>query len=93
MRKIIIAAISLILFTITGQAQSKLGEVACVYMTSNYLDSSSLLFEKLGFQKVASNTFPAPWVQVSDGSLLIMIRKDAMRHISDLLTMQLMWTK
>ncbi len=77
MKKIIIVTICLLLLTINGKAQSKLGEVACVYMTSTDIDSSGLLFEKLGFQKVASNTFPAPWLQVSDGSLLIMIRKDA----------------
>src|SRR5438552_15252210 len=66
---------------ITGFSQSKLGEVACVYVTTTSLDSSMAVYEKLGFQKIASNTFPVPWVQASDGSLLIMLRKDVNPYI------------
>lgn len=77
MKRVIVATSFLMLFVSNSKAQSKIGEVACVYMTSTDLDSSGLLFEKLGFYRVGSNTFPAPWLQVSDGSLLIMIRKDA----------------
>jgi len=62
-------------------SQSKLGEVACVYVTTPDLDSSAAVYEKLGFPKVNSNTFPVPWAQVSDGSLLIMMRKDATAYI------------
>lgn len=72
---------SLLLFTTTGHTQSKLGEVACVYTTTPDLDSSVAVYEKLGFPKIASNTFPIPWAQVSDGSLLIMLRKDANPYI------------
>jgi predicted lactoylglutathione lyase len=57
-------------------SQSKLGEVATVYINTTSLDSSAALYEKLGFKKIAANEYPAPWVQVSDGSLLIMLRKD-----------------
>jgi predicted lactoylglutathione lyase len=63
------------------KAQSKLGEAACVYITTADLDSSVALYEKLGFQKTGSNTFPAPWAQVSDGSLVIMLRKEATAYI------------
>jgi len=75
--------LSLILFVncMTGFSQSKLGEVACVYVTTPDLDSSATLYAKLGFPKIASNTFPVPWAQVSDGSLLIMMRKDATAYI------------
>jgi hypothetical protein len=65
----------------TGFAQSKLGEVACVYITTPDLDSSLAVYEKLGFPKTASNTFPIPWAQASDGSLLVMMRKDATPYI------------
>jgi predicted lactoylglutathione lyase len=58
-----------------------MGEVACVYVTTADLDSSVAVYEKLGFQKTGSNTFPVPWAQVSDGSLLIMMRKDATPYI------------
>jgi hypothetical protein len=69
------------LITITGFSQSKLGEVACVYVTTTDLDSSMAVYEKLGFQKTGSNTYPIPWMQASDGSLLIMMRKDANPYI------------
>ena len=65
-----------LMISVCGFTQSKLGEVACVYVTSPDLDSSISVYEKLGFPKIASNTFPVPWAQASDGSLLIMIRKD-----------------
>jgi len=59
-----------------AHSQSKLGDVACVYVTSSNLDSSVAVYEQLGFSKNGANTFPVPWAQVSDGSLLIMMRKD-----------------
>jgi predicted lactoylglutathione lyase len=76
--------VAVILFaplSLPGFSQSKLGEVACVYVTSPDLDSSVALYEKIGFPKIASNVFPVPWAQVSDGSLLIMIRKDTAKYV------------
>jgi hypothetical protein len=81
MKRIYFAVTCLLLVTVSTNAQSKLGEVACVYVTTADLDSSVALYEKLGFPKIASNTFPIPWAQVSDGSLLIMMRKDATPYI------------
>ena len=75
MKKIVLIAILSVIMN-TGFSQSKLGEVACVYITTPNLDSSVALYGKLGFPKIASNTFPVPWAQVSDGSLLIMMRAD-----------------
>jgi hypothetical protein len=70
-----------ILLSVAGHSQSKLGEVACVYVTTPNLDSSLAVYEKLGFPKIASNDFPSPWAQAGDGSLLIMMRKDAIPYI------------
>jgi hypothetical protein len=81
MRYLFLSAITSLLFALPGNAQSKLGEVACVYITTPDLDSSVSVYEKLGFPKIASNTFPIPWAQCSDGSLLIMMRKDATPYI------------
>jgi len=64
-----------------ASAQSKLGDVACVYITTPNLDSSFAVYEKLGFSKTGASDFPVPWMQVSDGSLLIMMRKDATPYI------------
>jgi catechol 2,3-dioxygenase-like lactoylglutathione lyase family enzyme len=77
MKKLLIVLFIFPAFTQPLFSQSKLGEVACVYITTPDLDSSVAFYEKLGFPKIASNTFPVPWAQVSDGSLLIMMRKDA----------------
>jgi predicted lactoylglutathione lyase len=75
-------AIILIVFIASAtHAQSKLGDVACVYITTTNLDSSLALYEKLGFAKTNSNEFPSPWAQVSDGSLMIMLRKDDVPYI------------
>ena len=81
MKKICILFLFITLFAGTGFSQSKLGEVACVYITTTDLDSSVALYEKLGFEKTGSNIFPVPWAQVSDGSLIIMLRKDAVPYI------------
>ncbi|GAB2812467.1 hypothetical protein GCM10027043_10030 [Ferruginibacter profundus] len=64
-----------------AHAQSRLGDVACVYVTTSNLDSSFAVYEKLGFAKTGANDFPTSWMQLSDGSLLIMLRKDATPYI------------
>lgn len=81
MRVSIFSILLIALFAQNINAQSKLGEVASVYVTTPDLDSSVAVYEKLGFHKTGSNTFPVPWAQVSDGSLLIMMRKDAVPYI------------
>jgi hypothetical protein len=81
MRLLFLSIFAALLFCPAANAQSKLGEVACVYVTTPNLDSSVEVYEKLGFPKIASNTFPVPWAQVSDGSLLIMMRKDPTPYI------------
>ncbi len=75
-----IAFISCIIAS-TAPAQSKLGDVASVYITTTNLDSSLAVYAKLGFSKTNSNVFPSPWAQVSDGSLMIMLRKDDTPYI------------
>ena len=67
-------------FSIVSFSQTKLGEVASIYVTSPDLDSSIALYKKIGFPKISSNVMPAPWAQVSDGSLLIMLRKDSVKY-------------
>jgi len=49
---------------LNAQAQSRLGDVACVYVTTTDLDSSLAVYEKLGFSKTAANDFPSPWIQI-----------------------------
>ena len=68
-------------FSIVSFSQTKLGEVASIYVTSTDLDSSIALYEKIGFPKISSNVMPVPWALVSDGSLLIMMRKDSIKYV------------
>lgn len=53
-----------------------LGEVSAITITSPDLDRSFGFYQKLGFKEVMRMDFPFPWIQVSDGALLIMLRKD-----------------
>lgn len=81
MKKLSILFLTLFSVIQSVAGQSKLGDVACVYITTPDLDSSLSLYGKLGFAKIASNTYPIPWAQAGDGSLLIMMRKDANPYI------------
>lgn len=63
------------------QAQSALGDMACVYIQTVSLDSSAAVYSKLGFTETGSNTFPVPWKQLSDGSLVIMLRQDEQAYM------------
>src|SRR4051812_34988936 len=81
MKKLFSIALIFCFIATTAKTQAKLGDVACVYMTTTNLDSSLAFYEKLGFAKTNSNEFPSPWAQVSDGSLMIMMRQDAMPYI------------
>ena len=52
----------------------KLGEITAITMTSPDLERSLNYYEKLGFSEVGRYDFPFPWIQISDGALLIMLR-------------------
>lgn len=81
MRLIIFCLLAFLFLPFSNNAQSKLGDVASIYITSSNLDSSLAVYEKLGFAKIGSNEYPAPWMQLSDGSLLLTIRKDNTPYI------------
>jgi catechol 2,3-dioxygenase-like lactoylglutathione lyase family enzyme len=54
----------------------KLGDVSAITLTTPDLEQSLSFYQLLGFSEVGRNTFPFPWIQISDGSLLITLRKD-----------------
>jgi predicted lactoylglutathione lyase len=60
----------------------KLGDVAAITVTSPDLDKSFQYYQKLGFTKVLEFDFPFPFIQISDGALLIMLRKDNKPYIA-----------
>ncbi|HYG52883.1 MAG TPA: VOC family protein [Flavobacteriales bacterium] len=62
--------------------QPKLGHVTTITITTPDLDKSFAFYTKLGFNEVGRYDFPFPWIQISDGALLIMLRKDTTPAIS-----------
>ncbi len=56
------------------QPKPKLGEVTAITMTSPDLERSLKYYQKLGFSELTRFDFPFPWIQISDGALLIMLR-------------------
>lgn len=59
-----------------------LGEVTAITITTPDLDLSLQYWQRLGFSEFLRADFPFPWIQVTDGALLIMLRKDANPYIA-----------
>src|SRR4051794_2340685 len=62
--------------------QPVLGEVSAITITSPDLERSLSYYQKLGFDEVMRMGFPFPWIQITDGALLIMLRKDDQPYIA-----------
>ena len=60
----------------------KLGEVTAITIATPDLDLSFQYYQSLGFEKVLAYDFPFPFIQISDGALLIMLRKDKNPYIA-----------
>lgn len=60
----------------------KLGNVTAITIASPDLEASLKFYQKLGFSETGRMDFPFPWIQVSDGALLIMLRKDSESYIA-----------
>lgn len=59
-----------------------LGEITAITITSPNLEQSFTYWQQLGFKEVMRMDFPFPWIQISDGALLIMLRKDDTPYIA-----------
>jgi catechol 2,3-dioxygenase-like lactoylglutathione lyase family enzyme len=60
----------------------KLGDITALTITTTDLEVSLGFYQKLGFSEVMRDTFPFPWIQITDGALLIMLRKDKEPYIA-----------
>ncbi len=60
----------------------KLAEVCAITITSPDLEMSLAFYEKLGFRELYRADWPFPWIQITDGALLIMLRKDNSPYIA-----------
>lgn len=54
----------------------QLGEITAITIASPDLEASLKFYQTLGFSEVMRFDFPFPWIQITDGALLIMLRKD-----------------
>ena len=59
-----------------------LGTIASITIYTNNFDDSIAFYTSIGFAVVARAEWPFPWVQVSDGVLLIMLRKGEKPNIA-----------
>lgn len=62
--------------------QPLLGEVNAITITTPDLEKSLAFYQQLGFAEVMRMDFPFPWIQVTDGALLIMLRKDNTAYLA-----------
>ncbi len=62
--------------------KAKLGEVNTVTIASTDLETSLAFYQQLGFTELFRADFPFPWIQISDGALLIMLRQDKNPYIA-----------
>ncbi len=53
-----------------------LGEITALTITTTDLEQSLAFYQMLGFSELFRSNWPFPWIQISDGVLLIMLRKD-----------------
>jgi catechol 2,3-dioxygenase-like lactoylglutathione lyase family enzyme len=60
----------------------KLGDITAITITTPDLDLSLKYYRQLGFSELYRADFPFPWIQVTDGALLIMLRKDPKPYIA-----------
>ncbi len=54
---------------------AKPGDVTAITITSADLEKSLQYYKQLGFAELFRADFPFSWIQISDGALLIMLRR------------------
>ncbi|MEP6645944.1 MAG: VOC family protein [Saprospiraceae bacterium] len=62
--------------------QPKLGDVTAITITTPDLDGSLKYYQQLGFKELFRADFPFPWLQMTDGALILMLRKDMNPYIA-----------
>lgn len=59
-----------------------LGEITAFTIATPDLEQSLAYYQKLGFTEIMRADWPFPWLQVTDGVVLIMLRKDPKPYIA-----------
>src|ERR1700752_1846821 len=60
----------------------KLGNVTAITISTPDLETSFQFYQKLGFTELFRSDFPFPLIQISDGALMMMLRKDPTPYIA-----------
>lgn len=60
----------------------KIDGISAITITSPDLEASLLFYQTLGFKELYRADMPFPWIQISDGALLMMLRKDNTPYIA-----------
>ena len=59
-----------------------LGQITAFTITSPNLEKSLAYYQKLGFNELFRADWPFPWIQITDGVLLILLRTDPTPYIA-----------
>ncbi len=59
-----------------------LGEITAFTITTHDLEKSLACYKKLGYKELYRAEWPFPWIQITDGVVLIMLRKDAKPYLA-----------
>jgi len=59
----------------------KLGKATQISIGTSDIQKSFAFYQKLGFQKIAGDTLPYPWIQISDGSILLHLNQDGQKYM------------
>ena len=59
-----------------------LGNITAITITTPDLETSFSFYQKIGFNELYRADMPFPWIQITDGALLIMLRKDNQPYIA-----------
>ncbi len=62
--------------------QPTIGNISAITITTTDLEGSYKFYQMLGFYEVYRSDFPFPWIQITDGVLLIMLRQDNTPYIA-----------
>ena len=59
----------------------KLGDATQITIGTKDVEASFAFYKRLGFSKIAGDTLPNPWVQISDGTILILLNQDGQSYM------------
>jgi ribosomal-protein-alanine N-acetyltransferase len=62
--------------------KSILGEITAFTITTPNLEQSLAFYKQLGYAELHRANWPFPWIQISDGVVLIMLRQDPQPYIA-----------